>query len=135
MGQDYPITRLSPGHTEQYRGQGGKSDEVHKDEVVTEEDGPVVGITCAMEAGAFDETKQNEKLSNNVMIQEEDTTWRGSNYTTMTGISHVEIRLKMLEESSTLGFVTSKVSGVDVVSVYSKEFSDLIQNMGFITTE
>jgi hypothetical protein len=46
----------------------------------------------------------------------------------MTGISHVE----MLEEDFRLGFVSRKVFVADVVSVYSKEFSDLLQDMGFI---
>jgi hypothetical protein len=49
----------------------------------------------------------------------------------MTDISHVE----MLEEVFILGFVTNKVSTEDVVSVYSKEFSDLLQDMGFIFTD
>ncbi len=92
---------------------------------------PYCGITCAAEAGALGETKQNTKQSNNVMIQEEDTTWMGSNYMVMSAISHVE----MLEEAFTLGFVASKVSAVDAVSVYSKEFSDLLQDMGFIFTD
>ncbi len=151
------LTSCFHKHTDQYRGHGGKSDEVHEDETVAEADGPVsgtkclnckeepqyrengkvypasyCGITCAEEKGAaLGEPKQNEKLSNNAMIQEEDTTWRGSNFMVMTGISHVE----MLEETATLGFMTSKVSAADVVSVYSKEFSDLLQNMGFIATE
>ena len=92
---------------------------------------PYCGITCAAEAGALGEPKQNAKLSNNAMIQEEDTTWMGSNYMAMTGISHEE----MWEEAATLGFVANKVSAADVVSVYSKEFSDFLQDMGFIFTD
>ena len=34
--------------------------------------------------------KQDVKLSNNAIIQEEDTTWMGSNYMPMAGISHVK---------------------------------------------
>jgi hypothetical protein len=50
---------------------------------------------------------------------------------TMAVISHVE----MLEETFVLGFVSSKVSAADVVSVHSKEFSDLLQDVGFIFTD
>jgi hypothetical protein len=92
---------------------------------------PYCGITCAVEAGALGEPKQNAKLSNNAMIQEEDSAWRGSNYMVMAGISHVE----MLEEAFSLGFVASKVSAEDVVSAYSKEFSDLLHDMGFMFTD
>ena len=49
---------------------------------------------------------------------------------TMTGISHVE----MLEETGRLGFVTCTVLVTEGVPVYSKGVSDLLQNMGFITT-
>jgi hypothetical protein len=140
-------------HTEQYRGQGGKSDDVH-DETVAEADGPVpgtkclnckeepqyrekgkvhpyCGITCAAVAGALGEPKQNAKLSNNAMIQEDDSAWRGSNYMAMAGISHVE----MLEQAFSLGFVASKASAADVASVYSKEVSDLLKDMGFLFTD
>ncbi len=86
-------------HTEQYRGQGGKSDDVH-DETVAEAD------------GALGEPRQNAKLPNNAMVQEDDRPWRGFNYMAMTGISHVE----MLGEAFILGFVASKVSVTDVVS-------------------
>jgi hypothetical protein len=94
-------------HTEQYREQGGKSDEVHgqlllENGAVAEVDGPVpgtkclhckeepqyrekgklhpyCGITCTVEAGALGEPKQDAKLSNNTTVQEEDSAWRGSN--------------------------------------------------------
>jgi hypothetical protein len=92
---------------------------------------PYCGITCATEAGALGEPKQNAKLSNNAMIQEEDTTWMGSNYMAMAGISREE----MLEEAAKLGFVANKVSAAGVVSVYSKEFSDFLLDMGFIFTD
>ena len=82
-------------------------------------------------AGALGEPKQNAKLSNNAMIQEDDSAWRGSNYMAMAGISHVE----MLEQAFSLGFVASKVSAADVVSVYSKEVSDLLKDMGFLITD
>jgi hypothetical protein len=65
------------------------------------------------------------------MIQEEDSAWRGFNYMARPGITHVE----MLEEVFSLGFVASKVSAADVVYVYSKEFSDLLQDMVFIFTD
>jgi hypothetical protein len=64
-------------------------------------------------------------------IQEDDSAWRDSNYMVMTVISHVE----MLEEAFSLGFVASKVSAADVVSVYSKEFRDLLKDMGFLFTD
>ena len=92
---------------------------------------PYCGITCATEAGALGGPKQNAKLSNNAMIQEEDTTWMGSNYMAMAGISHVE----MLEEAGSLGFVTFTVPTAEGVPVYSKGFSDLLQNMGFISSD
>ena len=75
---------------------------------------PYCGITCAAEAGALGEPKQNAKPSNKAMIQEEDSAWRGFNYMAMAGITHVE----MLEEVFSLG--------------YSKEFSNLLQDLGFI---
>jgi hypothetical protein len=125
-----PWTVCVHKHSEEYRGQGVKPAEEQKDQenrVSTEEDGPVIGtkclnckeepqyrekrkvhpycgITCAVEAGALGEPKQNAKLSNNAMIQEEDSAWRDSNYMVMAGISHVE----MLEETFILGFVTSR---------------------------
>ena len=61
---------------------------------------PYCGITCAAEAGFLGEPKQHVKLSNNAMIQEEDTTWMGSNNMAMAGISYVE----MLEEAADLGW-------------------------------
>ena len=61
----------------------------------------------------------------------EDTTWMGSNYMTMTGISHVE----MLEEAGSLGFVACTVLAAEGVPVYSKGLSDLLQNMGFIASD
>jgi hypothetical protein len=82
-------------------------------------------------AGALGEPKQNAKLSNNAMIQEDDSAWRGSNYMAMAGISHVE----MLEQAFSLGFVASKASAADVASVYSKEVSDLLKDMGFLFTD
>ncbi len=146
-------------HTEdsEYRGQDGKPAEEQKDQenrASAEEYGPVpetkclnckeepqyrekgkvhpyCGITCASEAGKLGEPKQNANLSNNVMIQEEDTTWMGSNCMTMAGISRAE----MLEEAFSLGFVARKVPATDAVSVYSKEISDLIQDMGSIFTD
>ncbi len=42
------------------------------------------------------QSKQDAKPSNNAMIQEEDSSWMGSNYMTFAGISHVE----MWEESA-----------------------------------
>ena len=75
------------------------------------------------EVGTVTETKQVVKLSYNAMIQEEDTTWRGSDYMAMVSISHVE----MLEEAGSLGFVAA-----DVTPVYSKGIDVLLQNMGFI---
>jgi hypothetical protein len=89
---------------------------------------PYCGITCAAEAGALGEPKQDAKLSNNVMIQEEDSSWRGSDYMAMAGISHVE----MLQEAFNLGFAANKVDVADVVPVYSKKLSDLLQDLGFI---
>ena len=89
------------------------------------------GVTCAAEAGALGEPKQNAKLSNNATIQEEDTTWMGSNYMAMAGISHVE----MLEEAGSLGFVACTVLAAEGVPVYSKGLSDLLQNMGFIASD
>jgi hypothetical protein len=89
---------------------------------------PYCGITCAAEAGALGEPKQEAKLSNNAMIQEDDSAWRGSNYMAMAGISHIE----MMQETANLGFVASKVSAADEVPVYSKEFSNLLQDLGFI---
>ncbi len=86
---------------------------------------PYCGITCAAEAGAVTEDKQGVKLSNNAMIQEEDTTWMGSNYMAMAGISHVE----MWEEAAKLGFVACTTSAADVASVYSKGIDVLL---GFI---
>ncbi len=103
---EYRVPSCFHKHTEQYRGQGGKSEEVHEDEAVAGADGPVpgtkclncketpqyrekgkvhpyCGITCAAEAGALGEPNQNAKLSNNATIQEEDTTWMGSNYMAM----------------------------------------------------
>ena len=61
----------------------------------------------------------------------EDTTWMGSNYMTMAGISHVE----MLEEAGSLGFVACTVLAAEGVPVYSKGLSDLLQNMGFIASD
>ena len=61
----------------------------------------------------------------------EDTTWMGSNYMTMTGISHVE----MLEEAGSLGFVDCTVLAAEGVPVYSKGLSDLLQNMRFISSD
>ena len=89
---------------------------------------PYCGITCAAEAGALGEPKQDAKLFNNATIQEEDSAWRGSNYMAMAGISHVD----MMEDAANLGFVASKVSAADEVPVYSKEFSNLLQDLGFI---
>jgi hypothetical protein len=117
-------------HTEEYRGQGGKPTEEQKDQenrASAEEDGPVTGtkclnckeepqyrekgkvhtycgITCAAETGALGEPKQNANLSNNSMIQEEDTTWMGSNYMVMAGISPDET----WEEAAKLGFVAKQ---------------------------
>jgi hypothetical protein len=65
------------------------------------------------------------------MIQEEDTTWMGSNYMVMAGISHV----KMLEETGNLGFVACTVFAAEGIPVYSKGLSDLLQNMGFIVSD
>ena len=64
------------------------------------------------------------------MIQEEDTTWMGSNYMAMAGISHVQ----MLEEAGSLGFSACTVLAEEDAPVYTKGLSDLLQNMGFITT-
>ena len=61
----------------------------------------------------------------------EDTTWMGSNYMTMAGISHVE----MLEEAGSLGFVVCTVLAAEGVPVYSKGLSDLLQKMGFIASD
>ncbi len=91
------------------------------------------GITCAAETGAMGEPKQNAKLPNNAMIQEEDTKWMGSNYMATTSISHVE----MLEQDRNLGFVACTVFATERVPVYSKGLSDLLpcQNMGFIASD
>ena len=61
----------------------------------------------------------------------EDTTWMGSNYMAMTVISHVE----MLEEAGNLGFVACTGLAAEGIPVYSKGFSDLLQNMGFIASD
>ncbi len=61
----------------------------------------------------------------------EDTTWMGSNYMVMTGISHVE----MLEEAGSFRFVACTVLPSEGVPVYSKGLSDLVQNMGFIGSD
>ena len=92
---------------------------------------PCCGITCATESGALGEPKQQAKLSNNAMIQEEDTTWMVSNYMAMTGISYVE----MLEEAANLGFLTCTVPVPKGVPVYSNELNVLLQTMGFIAME
>ena len=54
----------------------------------------------------------------------------GSNYMAMAGISHVE----MLEEAGSLGFLACTVLAEEEAPVYTKGLSDLLQNMGFITT-
>ena len=77
------------------------------------------------------EAKQGVKLSNNAMIQEEDTTWMGSNYMAMAGISYVE----MLEEAADLGFMACTVPVAKGVPVYSNELNALLQTMGFIAME
>jgi len=143
-------------HPEQYRGQAEKPDEEqvdHGNGAVAEKDGPVpgtkclnckeepqyrekgkvypyCGITCAAEAGALGEPKQETKLSNNAMIEEEDSAWRGSDYMAMAGISHVE----MMQQAHSLGFVA--VSGPEHVedegSMYPPGMVELLQSMGFI---
>ena len=67
--------------------------------------------------------KQDAKLSNNSMIQEEDTTWMGSNYMEMSGISHVE----MWEETASLGFVSRSVHASDEGSIYPSGLDDPLQ--------
>ena len=67
---------------------------------------PYCGITCATETGALCESKKTAKLSNNATVQEEDTTWMGSKYMVMTGISHVET----FEETQSLRFVAGTIS-------------------------
>jgi hypothetical protein len=84
------------------------------------------GIKYAAKAEALTESKQLAKLSNNAMIQEEDTTWMDSNYMALAGTSHVEIS----EAVERLGFVSGPVSPAEVASVYLRELSDRLQTMG-----
>ncbi len=58
-------------------------------------------------------------MYNNVMIQEENRTWMGSNYMTLAGISHVE----MLEETTSVGFVTGSVHVVVRVQYIQRVWS------------
>jgi hypothetical protein len=76
------------------------------------------------------QSKPDAKLSNNAMIEEEDSVWRGSDYMLMVGISHVE----MMQQTHSLGFVS--VTGTEHVvedegSLYSPGMVDLLQSMGF----
>jgi hypothetical protein len=73
--------------------------------------------------------KQDAKLSNNAMIEEEDSAGRGSNYMAMAGISYVE----MLQESFSLGFVAvaGTVHEADEGPIYSPSMVELLQSMGF----
>ena len=91
---------------------------------------PYCGKTCAEEAigRKIGQPQQNAKLSNNAMIQEEDTSWMGSNYMALAGISHEE----MWEEAASLGFVAAPVNAADEGSIYSPGMVDLLQSMGFI---
>ena len=76
------------------------------------------------------EPKQEAKLSNNAMIEEEDSAWAGSDYMAMAGISHVE----MMRQAHSLGFVA--VPGPEQVedegSMYPPGMVELLQSMGFI---
>jgi hypothetical protein len=91
---------------------------------------PYCGQTCAEEAleRKIGQPKQDAKLSNNAMIQEEDNTWMGSNYMALAGISHVE----MLEEAASLGFVSGSVHAADEGAIYSPGMVALLQSKGFI---
>jgi hypothetical protein len=92
---------------------------------------PYCGKTCAEEAigRKIGQTKPDAKLSNNAMIEEEDSAWRGSDYMAMAGITHVE----MMQQAHSLGFVA--VAGTDHVedegSMYSPGMVELLQSMGF----
>ncbi len=50
---------------------------------------PYSGKTCAEEAigRKIGQPQKDAKLSNNAMIQEEDTSWMGSNYMVLAGFS------------------------------------------------
>jgi hypothetical protein len=72
--------------------------------------------------------KQDAKLSNNAIIQEEDSSLMGSNCMALAGISHVE----MWEEAASLGFVAAPVNAADEGSIYSPGMVELLQSMWFI---
>ena len=92
---------------------------------------PYCSKTCAKVAigKKIGQPKQDAKLSNNAMVQEEDTDWMCSNYMAMAGISHVE----MSEAAAKLGFVAGREP--PVASVYPAVFMTFLQTMGFIPTE
>jgi len=72
-----------------------------------------------------------EKLISQSRMQseEDDSAWRGSNYMSMAGISHVE----MLQEARSLGFVavTGTVHEANEGPIYSPSMVELLQSMGF----
>jgi hypothetical protein len=92
---------------------------------------PYCGKKCEEEAVGrkIGQSKPDAKLSNNVMIEEEDSAWRGSDYMAMAGISHVE----MMKQANRLGFVS--VTGTEHVgdegSMYSPGMVELLQSIGF----
>ncbi len=92
---------------------------------------PYCRKTCAEEAigRIISQPKQDTKLSNNEMIEEEDSAGRDSNCMVMPVISYVE----MLQESFSLGFVTvaGTVHEADEGPIYSPSMVDLLRSMGF----
>ena len=68
------------------------------------------------------------------MIQEEDTTWKGSNHiSAIAMVPHIHRHgryVEISEASARLGFVAGTVPTEDVAFVYSRELSDLMQTMG-----
>ncbi len=88
---------------------------------------PYCGKSCAEEAigRKIGQPQQDTKLSNNAMIQEEDSSWMGSNYMALAGISHVE----MWVEATSLGFVAAPVNAADEGSIYSPGMVELLQSM------
>jgi hypothetical protein len=92
---------------------------------------PYCGKKCAEEdiGRKIGQTKPDSNLSNNVMIEEEDSAWRGSDYMAMACITHVE----MMQEAHSLGFLG--VAGTEHVedegSMYSPGMVELLKSMGF----
>ena len=73
-------------------------------------------------------SKQDAKMSNNAMIQEEDSSFMGSNCMALAGISHVD----MWEEAASLGCVAAPVNAAVEGAIYSPGLVELLQPMGFI---